>query len=940
MSKKNKRKNSRTKENENTKQYIVKKAKKKERNKDKKKHSKIKAFFKIAAVFVFVCIAVGGAGAYGFISAILDDDFKIPVEKLTSGESNSRILDKDGNLLAILNGDENRENITLDEMAKYLPDAFISIEDERYYEHEGVDITRTISATIKYALSKIGAIANMIDPRASKIGIGSSNYGGSTITQQLVKLITEEDEREWQRKVKEISRAYNIEKTISKSQILELYLNTIFMGDKAYGVEVASKYYFNKPAKDLSLAECAYLAGINHSPNWYKPFDSDEAMQEKIKNRTKIVLSKMKDLGKIETDEEYKNVVEEVNNGLAFNKGTITQVVYSYHTDAAIEQILAQIQDENPGWNRNMAKSYLYGGNFTIYTTQDTSAQNTIQAEAEKSQYIAKSRKTKNTETGEYLTTQASMTIIDQKTGYVVAVVGGTGPKNVAQGLNRATQQPKQTGSSMKPIAAVAPGIQNGSLTAGTVVDDVATNFGGWTPHNSYGGYKGLTTVRYGITISSNIANIKALQKVGVDNSLVFLRDAGITTLTEQDRALPLAIGGLTKGVTTLEMAGAYAMIANDGVYIEPTFYTKVVDSEGKTILEPKQETRRVMSEQAAYVMKDILRGPVTSGTATMCKITGMDVCAKTGTTDNYVDRWLCGFTPYYTAATWLGYDYNSETTSGRLSGSNPAGTMWASVMREIHTSLPNKKFEQPSGIVTATICKSSGLLATEDCKNDPRGDQVYSEIFVKGTVPTKTCTCHVKVNVCDDTGKQATEFCPHVTEKVYITRPNSKETTSWKNAADAKYMLPEELEDTCGIHVKEEKDTNKPVIKLIGATNITIKVNEKYEEQGAKATDDKDGDLTSKIEISGKVDTSKVGTYTLTYKVKDSSGNETKATRTVKVIENNGGESQQDKENTNNTIDDKENTNTNTNSDSNNQGAENTNTTSTDTNTSTTINT
>lgn len=912
MAEKNKRKKSRTKENEKTKQYIVKKTKNKNKGKNnqKKKHSKLKNFIKAVAVFIFVCIVVGGAGAYGFVSGILDDDFKISEEELTSGESNSKILDKDGNLLAVLNGDENREIITLDEMSKYLPEAFVAIEDERFYEHEGVDITRTLSATIKYGLSKIG--------------IGSSDFGGSTITQQLVKLITEEDQRAWQRKVKEISRAYNIEKTISKTQILELYLNRIFLGDKAYGVEVASKYYFNKSAKDLSLAECAFFAGINHSPNWYKPFEDSEEMQNKIKNRTKVVLAKMKELGKIETEEEYNKAIEEVNNGLAFNKGEITQVVYSYHTDAAIEQILTQLQEEHSGWNRNMAKSYLYGGNFTIYTTQDTAAQNTIQAEAEKSQYIAKSRKTKDTETGEYLTTQASMTIIDQKTGYVVAVVGGTGPKTTAQGLNRATQQPKQTGSSMKPLAAVAPGIQNGTLTAGTVVDDVATNFGGWTPHNSYGGNKGLVTVRYGITISSNIANIKALQKVGVDNSIEFLKQAGITTLTPEDRALPLAIGGLTKGVTTLEMAAAYAMIANDGVYIEPTFYTKVVDSEGKTVLEPKQETRRVMSEQAAYIMKDILRGPVSSGTATMCRITGMDVCAKTGTTDNYVDRWLCGFTPYYTAATWLGYDYNSESTSGRLSGSNPAGTMWANVMRSMHTSLPNKKFSQPSGLVTATICKSSGLLATEDCKNDPRGNQVYSEIFVKGTVPTATCTCHVKAKICEDTGKLATDFCPHIVEKVFITRPNSKDSKSWRNAADAEYMLPEELENTCDVHTEEQKDNEKPVIKLKGAETIVIKINGKYEEQGATATDNKDGDLTSKITTVGKVDTSKVGTYTVTYTVKDSTGNETKATRTVKVIEDSNTGNQSDKPNGANT---NTNTNENTNSNNGNQKSENTNT-------------
>lgn len=877
MAEKNNKKKKNTNENEKTKKYKTDEIKKTKTN---KKHTKLKKVLKALVIFIFVCFIVGGAGAFGFVSGILDDDFKIPEEQLIIGTANSKILDKDGNLLAVLNGDENREKITLDEMAPYLPKAFIAIEDERFYEHQGVDISRTLSATVRWLLSKVG--------------IGTSDYGGSTITQQLVKLLTKEDDRVWQRKVKEISRAYNIEKTISKNQILELYLNMIFMGDKAFGVEIGSKYYFNKSAKDLSLAECAYLAGINHSPNWYKPFETDEEeipeMQEKIKNRTKVVLAKMKELGTIETEEEYNQAVEEVNNGLAFNKGEITQVVYSYHTDAAIEQILEQLQEENPSWNRNMARSYLYGGNFTIYTTQDTNAQNILQAEVEKSKYIVKSRKTKDANTGEYLTTQAAMTVMDPKTGYVIAVAGGTGPKTVAQGLNRATQQPKQTGSAMKPLAAVAPGIANGTLTAGTVVDDVYTNFSGWAPHNSYGGYKGLITVRYGITISSNIGNVKAIQKVGVENSLAFLREAGITTLTDEDRGLTLALGGLSEGITSLEMAGAYGMIANDGVYIEPTFYTKIVDSEGNTVLEPKQETRRVMSEQAAYIMKDILKGPVTSGTASMCRITGMDVAAKTGTTDNYVDRWLCGFTPYYVATTWLGFDYNSETTLGRLSGSNPAGTMWDSVMEQIHADLPNKKFEQPSGIVTATICRDSGLLATEDCKKDPRGSRAYSEIFVRGTVPTETCTCHVNVKTCNDTGKIATEFCPNVTENIYITRPDSKENTAWKNAQDAQYMLPEDLVDTCDIHTQEEKDTTKPVIKIKGSLNMSIQQNEEYEELGATATDDKDGDITDRIVITGKVDTSKIGTYIVTYTVKDNAGNETTAQRTIKVVEKTSG--------------------------------------------------
>lgn len=825
--------------------------------KNKKPQTKKKKIIKKILIAILLIVLILSGIAFGIICGIAREA-KLTAKDFAIKNENSIVLDKDGNKIAELSGTENRKYVSISEMAPYLPEAFISIEDERFREHMGIDIKRTLGATVKYALSKIG--------------IGSSSYGGSTITQQLVKNTTQEKDRTWQRKVKEMARAYYIEKELSKDQILELYLNLIFMGNTSYGVEVGSNYYFSKSAKDLDLAECAFLAGINNSPNSYDPFTEDEEQKEKnlakIKKRTKIVLDKMHELGKINSEEEYKQALEKVENGLPFQKGASLANVYSYHTDAAILQIERQIMEEKD-LTREAAELYLYGGGFTIYTTQDSKIQETMDEEAKKSKYLKASKM----ETGK--TAQAGMVLLDYKTGYVLGVLGGLGEKTTSMGLNRGTQAIKQTGSSMKPLAVVAPGIDSGVITGASVFDDVP-----YKTYKNYNYFKGLLTIRYAIESSQNIPMLKAIQVVGVDNSLKFLKSVGFSHLNdEKDNNIGISLGGLTNGATPLEMAAAYGTIANDGVYVEPTFYTKVVDGNGNTVFEPKQETRTVMSSAAAYVVKEILTQPVKTGTATHMAISGMSVAAKTGTTNDDFDRWMCGFTPYYAAATWYGYDKNETVSGWSLS---PAGQIWIGVMKPAHEGLEKRTFAQtkPSGVVTAKVCRDSGLLVTENCANDPRGDRGYTEYFVQGTVPTKQCECHVKVDICKESGLLANEFCPDKESKVFITRPNSDTDTTWRSAKDAEYMLT--IKDTCTIH-KEELDTVKPEIKLNGNSTITININEDYKDPGATASDNKDGNITDKIKMSGKVDTSKPGTYTITYTIEDSSGN--KATATRKVI-------------------------------------------------------
>lgn len=837
-----------------TKIYKVegKKGKKGKKSKNKKKNTKARKIIKITLLVILLAILIATGVMVGMIYGIAKEA-KLNVSELVLKYENSVVLDSEGNTIAVLSGDENREPVKLSEMSPYLRKAFVDIEDERFYEHSGVDVKRTVGATVKYALSKIG--------------IGSANYGGSTITQQTIKNITEEDDRTWQRKVKEIARAYYVEQELSKDQILELYLNVIFMGGNTniYGVEVASKYYFSKSAKDLSLAESAFLAGINNTPNSYNPFVEDnEAVLERIKNRTTTVLNKMKELGSV-TSEEYDVAIAEVQEGLKFNKGTIVENVYSYHTDAAIQQIIKQIMEEKE-LNYDAAKLYLYGGGYTIHTTQNTSLQNAMNEEAQKSKYM-------NTKDGE--ASQAGMVLLDHKNGHVLAVMGGLGEKTTSMGFNRGTQLEKQTGSSMKPLAVLAPGINSGVITAATVYDDVP-----YKNYKNYNYFKGLLTIRYAIESSQNIPMLKAIQTVGTEKSLEFCKSLGFSHLDdEKDNNIGLSLGGLTHGASPLEMAAAYGAIANDGVYIEPTFYTKVVDGDGNIVFEPHQETRTVMSSSAAYVVKEILTQPVKSGTAMACSISGMSVAAKTGTTNDDYDRWLCGFTPYYTAATWYGYDNNRTVSGWSIS---PATQIWASIMKQAHTGLSGKTFAEtrPSNVTTATVCRDSGLLPTDDCKNDPRGDRTYTEYFVKGTVPTKQCKTHVKVKICKESGLLANEFCEDVEEKVFITR-NPKDT-GWQSAADSKYMLT--ITKECDIH-KEAPDKTKPEIKLKGSSTITINVGDKFEDPGATAKDDKDGDLTDKIKVSGTVNTNKVGTYTLTYTVKDKAGNEASIKREVKVV-------------------------------------------------------
>ena len=575
------------------------------------------------------------------------------------------------------------------------------------------------------------------------------------------------------------------------------------------------------------------------------------------------------------SNSEYDEAVQKVNDGLPFQKAENLGSIYSYHTDATISQVIEDVAKEK-GISKSLASTYVYSSGLTIYSTQDTALQSKMDEVMvnNSKDYVRKSKKVDGA------TSQSAMVIIDNSTGYVVGVEGGLGEKNESRGLNRATQSPRQTGSSIKPLTSLVPGINEGVITPATIYDDNSTDFGikGWTPKD-YNAFKGLISVRSAITTSQNIPFIKVVDELTPTKSAEYLEKMGVSTIQDTDKAslAAVSIGGFTNGITPLEMAGAYATIANNGIYRRPMFYTKVTDSDGNTVLEAKQDSEEVISEQAAYVIKDLLKSVVQNGTATYCKISGIDVAAKTGTTNSNYDKWLCGFTNYYTAATWYGFDQNEEVTGS----TNVAGRIWSAVMSKVHAGKDKTTFSQPSGVVTETICRLSGKKATSKCSD------TYQEIFVEGKVPGD-CDGHSNsVEICSETGLLANEYCPNKITSYHSYTVEKERLGLWKTNNSSSSNVPTTY---CTLHnASNNGNSNKnndsePTITLNGDSHITLNVGDTYTEQGATAKDDKDGDISNKISISGSVNTSKAGKYTITYSVKNSNGKTVTKTRIITV--------------------------------------------------------
>ena len=740
----------------------------------KKKSKKKKIGWKIFKICLFTFIALGIIGAgivIGVITGIIDKTENVDLGQLQNLKLTSFVYDSENKEIASLYGDENRVNVTYDKIPQDLIDAVVSIEDERFWVHGGVDIKRTAAAIFTYVING-----------------GSSTFGGSTITQQLIKNTTGDKETNWTRKIREWYRAISLENKLEKEDILESYLNTIYLGAGAHGVEVAAHTYFNKSVTDINLAEAATLAAIIQLPEGYNPYNG-EKNAERLKERKEVVLKKMLDLGKI-TKEEYD---EAIKYEIKYEKGKVaTGTKYTYYVDAVIEAVVDDLM-ENQNVSRQLALQMIYNNGYKIYTPQVASIQQSIDSAFSNKTWFYTDKK------GDFM--QAGMVVIENGTGNVVGLCGGAGEKTSDLGFNRATQAERQPGSSFKPIAAYGPAFEMGVSYPGMGYDDSQLTIGNWSPKNYYGYFNGYVSARNAINQSMNIPAVRAMQSVGVDYALKFAKSLGISTFTKNDNSLSVALGGLDHGATVLEMAGAYSTFANGGLYIKPKLYTKVVDSNGKEILTTTQSPKRVMKETTAYLITDCLKTVVTSGTGTSTKIgRGIDGAGKTGNSNDDKDQWFVGYTPYYTAAVWNGYD--KPKTIGRA---YPYTCMrvYTDVMRNIHSKLEAKTFTKPSGIVTAEVCTLSGKVPTEACRKD--GKVVIREIFATGTVPTETCEVHKMASICKESGKLATEYCPNVEERTFITRDEVPRV----KPRDWSKML---IKDTCTIHTSASSSNNNDV--------------------------------------------------------------------------------------------------------------------------------
>ena len=573
-----------------------------------------------------------------------------------------------------------------------LVNAFVAIEDKRFNDHEGTDWRRTI-----------GAFVNMVNPFSEK------SYGGSTITQQLVKNLSDDDERKASRKIREILRARYLEENYSKSVIMECYLNVIPLGHGKYGVEAASNYYFGKSVHELDLIECATLAAITTSPKYNAP----DSYPDNNKRRRDAVLLQMLEQKYI-TEEEYNAVKDTEASLIADGSAGNDTAINSYFVDALIDQVVEDMCKKY-NYDEKAADILFYSAGYKIYATIDPDIQAALES-------VYKDSATYGLKAKDGATMQGSMTVMDYK-GNVLGLVGGIGEKDRNRGLNRATSAIRQPGSTIKPLSAYAPAIEQDLITYSTKLNDTATNYKGWKPVNWYGSYWGNVTVEYALERSINTIPVYLVNKMTPQTSFDFItQKLGVTTLTKNDVDLsPMGMGGTNGGFTTLESAAAFAMFGNNGLYYEPKLYTKVCDQPGDVILTRDDERTVAITEDTATVMNKLLQNVVygSNGTGKGAGeyIPQMKIFAKTGTSNNQNDLWFVGGTPYYVGSSWCGYD-----TQQAISSTSIAQKMWGAAMGKIHKGLPEKEFVDSKYVEKRYFCTETGLLATSSCTSKKVG--------------------------------------------------------------------------------------------------------------------------------------------------------------------------------------------------------------------------
>ncbi len=812
--------------------------------------------FLLTVVGIIVVCGFAGFGAFnGLISTApsIDSINVIPEGYVTKFYYN----DKTTLSQTLVGAGGNREYITIDKIPPHVYNAFVAIEDERFWDHYGIDMRGIFRAAAEVLQNK---------------EFGS---GASTITQQLIKNQVFSGGNEAGkinkaiRKIQEQYLAIQLEETISKKLILEYYLNTINLGQGAYGIQMAAYTYFGKSVDELTISEAAVLAAIAQSPTRMNPYHypdtninrREDTLDEMLDNNF-ITLAEYQE-AMADTDDVYIRINTYINTKTASTNG-----VYSYFTDEVIDNLIVDLMEI--GYSKAQATSMVYTGGLTVYTTQDYEAQaiadrvcadannyvplgkgtyydisyalsikkadgRTLHLQlADFIKYFKNFEKYSHTnasivgglynlltintefidacveefrnamvdeEAGDVilgesynkvLEPQVSFVLLDNSTSAVLVLVGGRGEKLGNRTFNRATDALRSVGSTFKVLASFLPALDTGTITLATPIDDAPYHY----PDTDYmvhqwwdsGAYYGLSNPRLGVSYSMNIVAVKTLELVGPRIAFNYLKNLGFTTLVERmtgpdgyiysDIGLPMALGGLTNGVTNIELTAGYCAVANEGAYNKPYYYTEVYDHNGSLILKHTSTPTQVMKSSTAYLlttaMQDTLKPGI--GTSSVCAFKNyqMSTAGKSGTTSSNYDRWFEGFTPYYTGGVWMGFD-----TLHELEGSpNYHKIIWQQIMEEVHASkgLPNKEFSKPDSIVTAKICSKSGLLAVEGlCDCAVGGSTVRVEYFAKGTQPTTFCKSHQKVNVCTVSGKLVTGYCAHYETKILLMKEEPK---------------------------------------------------------------------------------------------------------------------------------------------------------------------
>ena len=817
-------------------------------------------FVKLILVAVLLMAAFAASLGYGALKGIIDSAPEIDVASIEPSGYATMVYDREGNLTeTLVKSGANRLEATYEELPQCLIDAFVAIEDSRFWSHKGIDIRSILRAAV-------GVIT------------GESAGGGSTLTQQLIKNNIFEGGNEntfgekLERKIQEQYLAVQLEKIMDKKIILKNYLNTINLGNNTLGVKAAALRYFNKDVSDLTLSEATVIAGITQAPTRYNPLSENGRKNNEEKRR--VILQYMYEQGLIDKEAQEEALADDVYSRITNVNLTAqeNESPYTYFTDELITQVMEALQEEL-GYTETQASNLLFSGGLEIHTTQDPKMQAIVdeevnnpdnydvvyysvdyqlsvthadgttthysdesmgsyfrndlgrssfnglfdsKEEADEAISLYKDAMIKEGDTilGEVihyvLQPQISFVLMDQATGEVKAISGGRGTKEVSRSLNRATETLRQPGSTFKVITSFAPAIDACGANLSTVYYDAPFTVGTKTFRNWYSskGYMGYSTIRDGIVYSMNIVAVRCMMEtVTPQLGVEYARNFGITSMTDTDYNAATALGGITKGVSNLELTAAYATIANQGIYTKPRFFTQILDHNGKVLLDNTPETKRVLKDSTAFLLTDAMSQSMESSrmygsgnlysTSTSANLSNMSNAGKSGTTTSNNDIWFVGYTPYYTAGIWSGCD-NNQKISAIGSSTSYHKIIWKNIMTRVHEGLADTGFSIPSSVTTAQVCRKSGKLASPGvCENDPRGSAVYTEYFAKGSEPTEVCDHHGVTTVCSASGGLPTQYCPAElrTSRIFMITPEGETGAT----ADSAYRIP----GYCTIHTQ-----------------------------------------------------------------------------------------------------------------------------------------